>query len=76
MAEWIYTKDRLPDMGGELKWVAVHNTRFNTNELDKAYYSPVTGKWYDETDYEMLDNETVYAWRDPEEPLLPVYKED
>lgn len=76
MAEWIYTKERLPEWGGELKWVAVHNTRTNYNDLTKAYYSPVTNKWYDECDYEMLDNETVYAWRDIEEPLIPVYKEN
>lgn len=75
MAEWIYTKDHLPDDYG-LKWVAVHNTRSNSNELAKAYHSPVTNKWYDDCDYEMLDIETVYAWREIEEPLLPVYKEN
>lgn len=32
MAEWNYTKDRLPDVGGELKWVAIHNNRSNHKE--------------------------------------------
>lgn len=75
MAEWIYTKDRLPD-DVHLKWIAIHNTKTNYNNLDKAYYSPVTNKWYDESNYEMLPDETVYAWRKIEEPLLPVYKEN
>lgn len=73
MTEWNYTKDCMPD-DVHLKWVAIHNNRSNHNNLDKAYYSPVTNKWYDESNYEMLPDETVYAWRDIEEPLLPVYK--
>lgn len=32
MAEWIYNKKRLPN-DCELKWVAVHNSHYNCNDL-------------------------------------------
>lgn len=37
MAEWNYTKDRLPDVGGELKWVAIHNNRSNHKENQNMF---------------------------------------
>lgn len=74
MAEWIYTKDRMPN-DYELKWVAVHNSHYNCNDLKKAYYSTVYKIWYDVYDDELLDTtENVYAWKNYEEPPVPEYR--
>ena len=75
MAEWNYTKECMPD-DVHLKWVAIHNNRSGCGGLGGACCSPVAGAWCGGGGYEMLPDETVYAWREIEEPLLPVYKED
>lgn len=75
MAEWIYTKDRLPDDCEGFKWVAVHYKHGNCNEVKVATYSHLSNCWYDEYSNELpLDPEDIYAWKDYEKPSAPEYR--
>lgn len=74
MAEWNYTKDRMP-IDHRLKWVAVHDNHYNCNYLKNGYYSLGYKMWLTESDHDLLyPTENVYAWKNYEEPHVPEYR--